>query len=308
MKKLAFILIPPIIFGLIIFLTFQLIIKGRNEKGALQVTSFPESKVYLDDAYIGHTPLCKCEAADMIRSGEYTLRLVPVDEKISEFQDRVTITKSVLTVIDRKFGNNATSEGSVISLVPLRDSKATELMIISVPDQTEVFLDNNNVGKTPLLLKDVTESDHTLRIRKEGYKDKTVRIHTAAGYKLTANIYLAISDVTPSPTPTPTVLPSITTSPTPTSKITPTPSIRRSPTPSSRLTPTPTGKAKTVTILETPNGFLRVRETPSLAGAEITRVDTGDTFPYLSEENGWYQIKLDDGTLGWVSSQFAEVE
>lgn len=287
MKKLIFIIIPSIILALIVFLSFQFYVNRVSAKGALQVTASPSSKVYLDGKPIGQTPLCKCEANDMLPSGDYTLRLVPDDAKFDPFEEKITISNSVLTVVDRKFGRGGGSEGSIISLTPLKDKNAIELMIVSFPDQAEVLVDNVSSGNSPLLLKsNITESDHTLRLKKPGYKEKSVRIRTPKGYRLTATVYLSIDDQavnggTPSaqPKPSGTITPSV------------------SPTPK---------KTQKVVILQTPNGFLRVRASASLSAAEVTRVDSGATFDLVDESTGWYKIKLSDGTEGWISSQFAE--
>lgn len=284
MKKLFFILIPSLIVGLIVFLLFKLVINVRSEKGALQVTSVPESKIYLNGIYLGQTPLCKCEATDMLKTGEYTIRLVPSENDLPEFQEKITITKSVLTVVDRHFDKGGASEGSVISLEPLKDKKSVELLSVTIPQQAEVFLDGNTVGLSPIDVHDVTESDHSIKVEKDGYKDKIVRVKTAAGYRLTAKIYLGVTDVLAVPSPTPP--------------------------PADESTPAATSSASAkqakVVILPTGTGFLRVRESNSLGALEIGRVTPGETYPLLGESNEWYQIELTDGTKGWISAQYAE--
>jgi hypothetical protein len=292
MKKIIFIIIPSIILALIVFLTFQYFFNRVSAKGALQVTASPKSKVYVDNKLLGETPLCRCEEPDMLTTGEYTIRLVPNDTQFQPYEDKITVAKSVLTVVDRKFAKGAASEGSVIALSPLREKEAIELLVTTFPEKADVFLDNNPIGVTPLLLKkNLTDSDHTLRIRKEGYKEKSIRIRTPKGYKLTSTIYLGIDDESATATtPTPSISPS--------GSITPT---------GGRTTPTPKSQGK-VTILETPNGFLRVRSSPSLTAEEVTRVRTGQSFTLLEESAGWYQIELPTGETGWISGQFAEKE
>lgn len=242
------------------------------------MTSAPDSKVYLNDKYLGQTPLCKCEAKDMQKSGDYTIRLVPADKNLSEFQEKITISGGVLTVIDRKFGKGSDSSGSVISLTPINNKKATELLVISIPSKSKILLDNNEIGETPFLFKNPTESDHVLQIEKEGYSEKTVRIRTPLGYKLTVTVYLSTSD---------------------SAKDSSSPSAS----PSAALTPTSApGK---VTILDTPTGFLRVRSSASIAAPEIARVTPGESFDLVDEQTGWFEIKLKDGRAGWISSQYA---
>lgn len=245
------------------------------------MTSSPQSKVYINDEYIGTTPLCKCEAADMLAVGEYTIKLVPTKGELSEFQEKITISESVLTVVDRKFARDSLSEGSVISLTPLEDETKTELLVASLPEGATVLLDNVEIGKSPLSFKDPTESDHTLTIRKTGYKEKTIRIRTPLGYKLTVAAYLStIGDLASLSEKQATESAEI------------------------DVTPTPELAENSVLILDTPTGFLRVRE--SINGAEIGRVTPGEVYTLLDEQSGWVQIQLKDGSKGWISDQYIQ--
>ena len=107
-------------------------------------------------------------------------------------------------------------------------------MVISVPKDGNVLLDNSAVGVTPLILKDVTESDHNLSVTKGGYKDRTIGIRTVAGYKLTSLVFLGVNPITSSPSAT------------------------------QEATPSGATTIQKVVILDTPNGFLRVISGPSL--------------------------------------------
>lgn len=282
MKKVVFVFIASFVLALSLFLAVQYYLSLNARKGALQVTSSPASKVYLGGKYLGQTPLCKCEAADMISAGDYTIRLVPTDQNLQEFQEKVTISQGVLTVVDRKFGLNAQSEGSIISLSPLSDKKQTQLLVVSFPQGASVSLDDTNIGMTPLLTNNPTESDHILRVTKDGYNDKEVRIRTPLGYKLTVAAYLSTNPSAPTSQQTATPTPSITD------------------------VPTPTLQVQNILILQTPTGFLRVRAEPSTSGAEVGRVQPGQTVPMIGEQEGWFKIKLSDGTAGWVSSDYAQ--
>jgi hypothetical protein len=59
-------------------------------------------------------------------------------------------------------------------------------------------------------------------------------------------------------------------------------------------------------ILPTGTGWLRVRAEPSLSSAEVTKINVGESFEILAEQEGWIKIKLADGGEGWVSSSFIE--
>ena len=57
-----------------------------------------------------------------------------------------------------------------------------------------------------------------------------------------------------------------------------------------------------VEIKETETGFLNVRSVPG--GPVVTTVKPGDVYVYVDSVEGWYQIVLEDGSLGWVSDDF----
>lgn len=65
---------------------------------------------------------------------------------------------------------------------------------------------------------------------------------------------------------------------------------------------------KTVTISAT---SLNVRGGAGTTFAKVGSVKQGDKFTLLETKSGtdgnWYKIKLSDGTLGWVSAQYAKV-
>lgn len=278
MRKLLFIAIP-LFLALGVFFTFALFLNQSGGKGALQVTTKPRSKVYLNGELIGQSPLCKCENQEMLPAGEYNIKIDPENPLFAPFEEKITISKSILTVVDRTFRKGVTSEGSIISLAPIEDSKAVQLLVISFPQGAEVRVDGSTVGLTPLLLKDITESDHEVVVKKEGYVEKTIRIKTVAGYKLTVVVYLgvSISDM-----------------------LSPTPSV------SSTASASAVPSVSKVIILETPTGFLRVRDASTSAGREIGRVNPGQAFAIAEENQEWYNIILEDGKSGWISKQYAQ--
>ncbi|OQX50787.1 hypothetical protein B5M47_03215 [candidate division CPR3 bacterium 4484_211] len=69
----------------------------------------------------------------------------------------------------------------------------------------------------------------------------------------------------------------------------------------------PTQSVKVLaTIKETPTGFLNVRSGPSLNASIIGKVFPGAQYEFLEESPGWYRIKLDETTSGWVYSRYVE--
>lgn len=277
MRKVLFVivcfLIAILIFSLVVYLLGQ-----RPEKGALQVTSFPKAQVLINGKLFGETPLCLCVAKDMLGTGEYTVRLVPKEGNFEPFQRKITISPKVLTVVDRTFSQTALSQASIITLSKIEDSKDAQISVISFPADSSVYLDSELVGQSPVLLKNITESDHEVKVVRQGYKDKIVRIRTVLGYKLEAVVYLGIDSQVATSSATLISSPSA----------------------------TPSRGKETVTILNTPTGFLRVRQDPSVNAAEVGRVNPDEVFDLLDEQTGWYKIKLKAGVEGWISAQYAK--
>lgn len=53
-------------------------------------------------------------------------------------------------------------------------------------------------------------------------------------------------------------------------------------------------------------GFLRVRDVAK-NGKIIYEAKAGEEFSYVDEEDGWIQVELSDGTLGWLSAEYVTV-
>jgi len=53
---------------------------------------------------------------------------------------------------------------------------------------------------------------------------------------------------------------------------------------------------------------VNLREKPTTESAKVGKAKDGDTFELISEESGWYQIKLDDGEVAFVSVDLAQIE
>lgn len=275
MRKLILFIVPLVLLT-IFFIFLVLVLNKESGKGALQVTSQPNgSKVYINGEYIGNTPLCRCELPQMLKVGNYTVKILPSDASLGTYEDQIKINANVLTVVDRTFEGNGKSSGSLITLDPIDDKKDAQLLIISFPSNIDTFLDNNPSGNTPVLLKNLTASDHDVRLSKLGFADKILKIRTVTGYKLSAVVSLSIG-------------------------------AQSSSVPSASPSATPSSLQSKVIILPTPTGFLRVRKEANLSSAQIGTVKPGETYDLILEYSGWYEIKLKDGSSGWVSSDYTK--
>lgn len=266
----------PLLVAIPVFIGTVVFLNQKTGKGALQVTSIPDSQVFLDGALIGKTPLCKCETADMLPVGEHTIKLVPQSGNFLPFEEKITIYKSVLTVVDRTFGQGAASAGSIITLTPINDKNSAQFFAISFPDNAQVLMDSSPAGNTSLLLNNITASDHEITFKKEGYADKVIRVRAVKGYKLSAIVYMGISDLVASSS-------------------------------GAVASPSAAPSVPKILILDTPTGFLNVRDSASLGGSVVAKVNPGDSFDLVSEQEGWFEIKLATGSAktGWINSQYA---
>lgn len=259
------------------FLFFQVAInflpKGH---GALQVTSNVTAKVLLNGKVIGNTPLCRCEENDRVEEGQYTLQLVPQDSS-GTFTTKIRVGKGVLTAVDRTFLPGSYASSYTLYLEKIFSSDA-QLFVSSLPRDALVSIDGTDAGTTPLLLKKLSVSAHEVEIQKGGYGKKTIRIKTAAGYKLVIEALLgtvpSADEILPGSEPP--------------------------------VTPTPTASPARVVISQTPTGFLRVRQDATINSPEIGRVTPGESLLLLAEQEGWYKVRLTNGQAeGWISTSFA---
>lgn len=64
---------------------------------------------------------------------------------------------------------------------------------------------------------------------------------------------------------------------------------------------------KTVIVDPELENYLKVRSEP-VSGEIVARAYAGDLFPYVSESNDWIEIELEDGSTGFISSEFVQIE
>lgn len=277
MKKILIILLSLLFLGGIALAIFYFFPKKKT-LAALQVISTPKATIFLDGRHLGKTPFLD----DKIAAGEYSLKLIPMAEATvsSSWQTKIKLTPGVLTYIERIFGlGDIDSAGEILTLEPLKNKTEVEVAVLSTPDGATIKLDGQFQGVTPLILKDVTASDHEMILSLSGFKEQSFRFKSVLGFKLTASVQLAKVGEEKVEEPVAS--------------------------PSAVLVPEgPTGAR--VKILETPTGWLRVRLEPSLAATEAAKVKPQEIYPLLEEKSGWFKIRYSEGKEGWVSGQYSQ--
>jgi len=286
-----------------------------NAKAGIIVKSQPSGKVYINDKEVGRTPYENKE----LQPGYYVVKIK--SEQGEWTSDKIRILENTIYSINQELAPNSTEQaGEKISI-----EKGKGITIVTMPSQVTVSLNGVKQGNSPYLIPTVPEGEHEITLEKEGYITRKIKIRTKKDYKVVIEAQLKkeklANTTVPSPIPEDTAVPSPTkqstlqtttttsTSPTATAAGTlktsplPTPA-KNSPTPA----PDTAQGTKTITVLTTPTGWLRVRDKASIDGKEIAKINQGETYEYIQQlETGWTQIVLEDGTQGYVASRYVKV-
>lgn len=65
---------------------------------------------------------------------------------------------------------------------------------------------------------------------------------------------------------------------------------------------------RSATVLETGTGWLRVRSGPSVGSSEVQKVNVGEKYDVLDEQNGWIKLKLNDNVTGWAIKDYLSIK
>ena len=119
---------------------------GESSKGELKVISQPASTVFVNGENKGKVP-----ATLKVEPAEYTVKLVPDDEATTAtFEQKVKVNAGMQTYVNVSMGaNSVTSAWEVVTLEKIKGSE-TEIAIFSQTDASEVAVDGERKGTTPL--------------------------------------------------------------------------------------------------------------------------------------------------------------
>jgi len=253
---------------------------AAKKEGRLQVLSRPGAAVFLDNVMKGNTPY-----TNTLKEGEYLLKVVPdgVATQAASWQKKISLFSGSLTYVDVQLeSTDIASWADVYWLTQLGTfDKSSGLIVETEPSGALVYIDNDEKGVSPLTLENVSQGSHELSVFMPGFSRRSKKINVSSGYQLHAYMKLALDPSQKAqytvfePTPIPTIA-----------------SIKE--------------PSNTVRILDTPTGWLRVRDEPTLAGSESARVNPGQRFELMEEQTGWYKIKVDGQKQGWISSEYAQ--
>lgn len=192
--------------------------------------------------------------------------LVKLQNGSASWEGKVSLRGGTLTVVNREL--SAQIAFSAGEMLSLTGGKG--VTVISKPNDAEVEVDGKSYGKTPISIN-VGAGEHTFNISHQNFLNRSVRAYVPADYNLNISVDLAISEADLAQVNTPPIV-----------------------------------SVQEVKILNTPTGYLRVRDKASLNGAEIGRVVPGDKLTLLEDQISWFKVKLANGKEGFISSSYAQ--
>lgn len=273
--------------------------RSTGQVGNLQIVTVPESSVFVNTQAVGRTPFNQSFAP-----GQYEVKLIPlaIDSVASTsavtWQGKVDISARQYTFVRRELNNTEIeSAGEVLTVrkadVPIAAGTG-DIEIQTEPPGAIVTLDGEDVGVSPHTIRGVTIGAHEVSVYLPKMKRRTIQTNVEGnGYVTVLKFNLGLDVDFDKRFELAKILEASTSA-----KLPDIPA----------ASPTTTEKKPTkVTILDTPTGYLRVRDEGSLNGKEVTRVKPGESYPYLDQVGSWVKIKLTDSE-GWVAGEYVRKE
>lgn len=282
-KKILFFTI--ILLGFVLFLIIKfLILNSENNYGELKITSSPSTSIFLNSKAAGET---KLGYKDKIKEGEYLIKLIPEGSATdtASWSDKIKIVKNTMTYINAELGKSAlTSANTILSLKKIDRPKNNygEIEVESEPAGAIIYLDNDEKGISPMIMTDVPNGEHELAVFSPGFIKRSEKINVESEYRIYAKFKLAVDE-------NQKTIDDI-----------------KKLTDEKKASNEAEVKKYFAIISDTPIGFLRVRDEPTINASETARVQPKDKFEILEEKTGWYKIMFEKDKYGWISAQYAE--
>jgi hypothetical protein len=150
------------------------VIERGAEEGRLRVSSSPSgADVYLNNRYAGKTPL----SMEQVRVGEYLLRVEIPGYQVWSRDIRITADRTATIHADLE-----------------RIQQYGSIAIRANQDNARIYLDGQYKGLTErnrnVILEQVTEGSHDIRVTLSGYQDWTQRVQVRPNQRVQLNVNL----------------------------------------------------------------------------------------------------------------------
>ncbi len=254
--------------GLFVFLFNKFVL---TKSSYLSVNSSVAASVYIDNTFKGQTPL-----KIKLNQGQTLVKVVANANIFSPFETNITIHQNTTSVVGVVFSEEGNS--STVVYFDRSDSSEPQIAVVSVPNLSKVKIDGQMRGFSPVKIN-TSEGNHTIESEFEGYKKELIDVEAKPGLR-TVVLFALAADPSFVATTQPTISPSL----------------------------SPIATVKQIEILDTPTGFLKVREDASSSSSELGQVKPGEKYTYIesNEDNSWHKIEFNNST-GWVSAQYSKI-
>lgn len=189
-----------LVVGFLVSLSILLLETLKPKTAGLRVETTPAADVYLGGKFLGTTPV-----ETTLAPNEASLKLIPKDNLLSPFITKINLLDGVKTVVRRNFGStDGQSSGDINYFDKNPDDNQSSVILISVPDQSQITIDNKIVGITPYNNSSLSSGVHEIKIVKDGYQERKLKVQIYKGYQLTSIVKLSVlkqSVSSPSSTP-----------------------------------------------------------------------------------------------------------
>ena len=191
---------------------------------------------------------------------------IKVEKGEASWQGKVKLTPGTMSIVNRDLAKEKSQSAGEI----LTLDRGAGITVISNPSDADIEIDGKSLGKTPITIN-INSGEHVVLVSHANFLKRSIRANLPDSFNLTVSVDLALSEADLTIISAPVITQTL-----------------------------------EVKVLQTPTGFLRVRDKPSLLGKEIAQVKPGDTLILLEEQGSWDRIRLPDDTEGYVSSVYVE--
>ncbi len=249
-----------------------------QDKGDMRIESRPAASVFIDNRLVGQTPLQLS-----LQDGVYTVKIVPGATKEKTYMtwsDKVRVYADATTYVNRVLAVESRDMAGEMLRPEKSGSTRGQMLLNTEPSGLFISLDGDERGLSPLFIDNIPSGDHEITVQGEGLLPRTIKVRANDGYKILVDVTLAIDRQY----------------------------VEKKKKQQQEKKRTEDGGVKgTVTIADTPTGWLRVRFEPSLNASESAKIDVGKEVPYFQEQDGWYEVEYEKGKRGWISADYARV-
>jgi hypothetical protein len=304
-----------------------------KHSGIQVITNDIPSAVFLNGQHINTTPLNE----KTVQPGEYTLKIIPENPQLAEYETTVTLREGLLTVVTWKPAERPELSGGVIyEMEPLDNRSRSEVSFVTIPDGAIISFQSRERTFSPIILTDVAAGHHEYELTLPSYETQKHTINVIPGYRMLIRAKLAKNSTATDATgeendkqdsgETNSASESATENDAvraltgsdndqlPIIPATPATASARSQALESSTNKVATTSATATKVQIKKTGFflndqevLRVRDAAGVTGKELGFLPVGDTAPYLKEtKSGWHKISFKSG-IGWVSADFSQL-